>query len=393
MTFRALLLLALMITTGASANNQKAKTVYTAAPRVDAAAVEIRIYPSSTKVGDKDIKADGAVKKGTQVSPETTPVPTSPFNWFGPAVALQEGAPVRIDICMADLKVVDKQLQQHEIPCKVKGEKVSKDNLHVCPAFYYEVTWRMPTMLVASRGGEVLATARYNARATTGFGYNKNTGFLKQPELEAAWSPEELAQRAIIHRLDEIEEIVQSFVYTGVANETVRLQMPRSKDHDYSAIYQAAERAADALAAKRKEGDALDKQAIEAAIALFEAELTKADLSNKNARIDAKAARMLHAATAQLALYAYDHERALTHAEKALKLYRTEGFQNENRVQEYEALIGSIQSRSGLVPGGPTKGLAKARSLLDQARSKRSPYTVVQAGSGMDVCQGLVAGR
>lgn len=389
MPSRTLLLLSVALATSALAGKEKAKAAYTAAPRVDTDSVEIRIHPSSTDIDDKDIKSDGAFKKGTQVSPGTTEVPDSPFDWYGPEVTLKEGAPVRLDICMADLQVVNKQVQEHEIPCKVKGEEVSEETLNVCPAYYYEVTWRMPTKLVATRGGEVVATGRYNAKATTGFGYNKNTGFLKRDELEAAWDPGELAQRAIVHRLDEIDEVVQSFVYTGIATEKVKLRLPRDKNHDYSEIEQAAEEAADALTAMRKGKKKPGPEAIDAAMDLFEAELAKADLSNKDARINAKAARKLNAAIAQLALYRHDHDRAKKHAEEALRMYEKESFTSNNRIAKYEALIDRIETRSGLEPGGSTKGLDKADSLLDEARRKRSPYTVVQAGSGMDACGGL----
>jgi hypothetical protein len=388
MSPRPLVLLSIALTTAAVAGKETAKAVYTAAPRVQASSVEIRIHPSNTAITDKDIKSDGAFKKGTQVSPGTSELPDSPFDWYGPEVALEEGAPVRIDICIDDLQVVRKQLQQHDIPCKVKGEKVSKENLHVCPAFYYEVTWRMPTRLVATRDGEVVATARYNPPAVTGFGYNKNTGFLEQGELDAAWDPGELAQRAIVHRLDEIDDIVQSFVYTGVAEEKVRLRLPRDKDYDYSDIEKAAERAAEALDAMRKGKKKPGPKAIDDAMDLFEREIATADLSDKDARIDAKAARKLHAAVAQLALYRHDHDRALEHAERALELYQTEGFQSDTRIGQYQELIGMIEARSGLAPGGPVDDLDKADNLLDQARRKRSPYDVVVAGSGMQACGG-----
>lgn len=373
----------------AGVKTERTKAAFVAQPRVQTEAVELHLHPGAIPATHNDIAPFSLPQQSTLVSPGSTEWPDSPYTFLGRDLELADGAPVTVDVCFGELEVLRKATQTHGVACKMKGADVSAETVTECPAYYYDVTYRLPVKVVARKDGAIVAEASMNEPAIFGFDYNLNGGHLKKEELDQAWDVSEFGVQAIRHRLDALHDVVQSFVSIAEAKESIVLRVPQSRQHDYEALHATTKAAADAVKnlARGKGGDA-DRQAIDDAIALFEQELATAEPNNKDARIDGKGARQLHASLAKLALLRFDFDKAEEHARRAKAMYATETFRSNAMEAEYEQLLTDIATRRGLQPyTQPTKGLKKAPDILADARKKAKKYKTIVPGSGMEACE------
>jgi hypothetical protein len=296
---------------------------------------------------------------------------------------------VLIEVSYGEYRASDKQLKDRTIPCKREGEKLSKDNLLECPAFYYEIPYTLPFILkISDKAGKTLLLKQYSGEGINTFGYDASgmSGYLKSSELEAAYSnnpgsvQKNLSSQALISKLEEAEQEVQKAFFFYRSNEKIQIASATGKGLDYSTLDVAQEMAISGFEKLSKSDEGGAKADFEKAIATWKKEVAELNMNDDNARINRKIATDLYANLALIYMHIWDLENALTSVSEAQKLVKYAS--NLTKKDEIELLAERIAQRKltfeSYLANKHVKGTeTKVENILEKIRVKETSYKVV----------------
>ena len=297
------------------------------------------------------------------------------------------GAAVNVQLVYGQFTQTDKKLKDHEIPCTVKGADLKKENIRKCPAFYYEVSYTMPCILLVSdaAGNVLFAEEVYGEREslTTTFGYDASTlsGYLKKAELDEAFASAKptLQTNAVRTSVIKVQERVQELFFFLNVKEQVKIG---SGDGDYNYSDQQGAQADVAAAFKSlKKNNDLEtfRKAVTEALTVWEKEVGEEDLVDKKARISKKVAFALKMNLAQTYQFLHEYDKAYQWALAAKSMshlfgnteFRTSSTALANRMGERKRA-----ARNG-APSGIPASLNEAPVIMAIARDKKAPQGII----------------
>jgi hypothetical protein len=296
---------------------------------------------------------------------------------------------VLIELSYGEYTPSDKQLKDRTIPCKRAGEKLSKDNLLECPAFYYEIPYTLPYILkISDKAGKTLLLKHFTGEGVNTFGFDAAglDGYLKTSELEAAYNTnsaavqKNLSTKALISKLEAAEQEVQKAFFFYRTGEKIQIASATGKGLDYSTLDAAQEMAVSGFEKLSKGDEGGAQSDFGKAIATWKKELAELNIKDDNARINRKIATGLYSNLALVYMHSWDLENAVTSVSEAQKLVKFAS--NLTRKEEIELLAEQIARRKstfeGYLANKGAKGTeAKAENILEKIRVKETPYPVV----------------
>jgi len=314
-----------------SAKRKSVKTSYLNYPVVPLESVDsyrIAIYPNSIAVDQNDIRIKSGLGKtfSGNISADIGPS----YFTYKDIKFEQNDADVNVEIAFGDFEIIGKEIKSHEIPCKQKGAKLTKDNILECPAYYYEINYNLPTIVrVRDNSGKTLYVSKMEDTGKTHFGYDKTglSGYILAPEMEAAYTKpgvrENIEKKVLVDRLIGLEHHVNQGFYFYKTAVKIDVATASGKAFDYSSLDNAQQKA---LAAYEKMGDGEDiSSELSEVIAVWEAAIQTLDKKDTKARINRRVGLGLYENLAQAYSYAHDNERAIENINKALKLQQMVG--------------------------------------------------------------------
>jgi hypothetical protein len=283
----------------------------------------------------------------------------------------------------------NKQLKDRTIPCKRAGEKLSKDNLLECPAFYYEIPFSLPYILkISDKAGKTLFIKHYSGEGVNTFGYDASgmSGYLKTSELEAAYNnnpanvQKELSSKALVSKLEEAEKEVQQAFFFYRTNEKIQIASATGKGFDYTSLDGAQEIAIKGFEKLSKGQEIEAKSDFDKAIATWKKEVGELNMKDDNARINRKIATDLYTNLALVYMHSWDLENAMISVVEAQHLVKYAS--NLNKRDEIELLSEKIAQRKltfeSYAVNKHVKGTeTKVENILEKIRVKETTYNVV----------------
>ena len=294
---------------------------------------------------------------------------------------------VTIEFTFGPYKESGKATKDHKIPCVVKGQKISKETVKECPAYYYEFTYTLPYVLrITDKSGKVLLNEHHQEQATQTFGYDASgmSGFLKIQELQDAYrkaiesDKNQFAEKALVSKLEESEEKIQEAFYFSAYTQKFDIASAAGKGFDYSALDQAQTIAISGFE-KVSKGDATTGRTdLEKAIATWKKEVSELNLGSENARINRKIGTFLYRNITYAYLHLWELDSAGTYLSEWSRLAKFSS--NLNRVEETVEVSATITKRKEMLTAyksnrDVTGTQLEAVNLLEAIRVKQKDAT------------------
>lgn len=221
-------------------------------------------------------------------------------------------------------------LKEHKIPCTVKGQKLSKDNIFECPAYYYERRYSLPYIIsIANKAGEVLHIESFAGEGEQTFGYVSSglSGYLRKAELDSAFAaqqrnqPMKMASQALVTQLDQIEPTLQSLCFYSPLTRKIPIASAKGKSFDYSALDLAQKQAIDVFdKLKRNDLYGSISAKLEMPVDTWKREVSGLNMIDDDARINRSIATGLYTNIAFAYLYGWQLDSAEIYLTKAQNL-------------------------------------------------------------------------
>lgn len=372
-------------------SNKSTKIDYLEFPKLDMTSIssaQISIYPGKIAIDQNSLHKKSG---GLQALQDNINNVNDTYFTFKDIKNTNAAPDVKVEIAFGEFEVVSTADNSHQIPCKHKDAKLSKENIMECPAHYYDVTYKLPTVLIIrDKAGNVLSAEHLTDEGKTTFGYDKSgmSGYIYKPELVEAYNQpgvkNGLAKTALTDRLDELTSYVQEAFYFESLQIKLDFASGKGKDYDYTDLDAAQESAIAGLEAidKGQDGKAALQKAIDTWLKAVEA----IDMSDKKARINRKIGSELYMNLAKAYFFLNEPEKGEENIDEAIKLLRFES--NLNRVDEGKAWKRRLNRQKGQLKSieanrAMTKGERKeVDAFLDNARVKEKElvYPYLQTG-------------
>ena len=127
-----------------------------------------------------------------------------------------------IEFSFGTFRQIIKETKEHKIPCVIKGQKVSKETMKECPAYFYEIKYSLPYVIrITDKKGNLILNEHNIGEGVERFGFDRSgmSGFLKKQELETAYQNAVqknqffIAEKALISKIEESEALIQGSFY------------------------------------------------------------------------------------------------------------------------------------------------------------------------------------
>lgn len=253
---------------------------------------------------------------------------------------------------------------------------IAKDG---CKQYYYKVDYRLPAVVQAVKGGEVLDTWELDPAMQLQFGNEqvetqsrtaegstttiRVVSFNSQEALDKAYDVQGgywLARKAALVQLGRMIESVYPRLFFLKDELKFDLTYGKGDAADYSETEQASVQGANALMTG-------DFKALAGPIATWEKWLVRTDASDKKAAVNANVAEGLHENMAIACAFAGDYAKAHSNLDQALK-FAQQGMVNVNKVDRLKAFHGFIDD---LEKGRDANGSANTASLVEAPDIKK----------------------
>ena len=253
---------------------------------------------------------------------------------------------------------------------------IAKDG---CKQYYYKVDYRLPAVVQAVKGGEVLDTWELDPAMQLQFGNEqvetqsrtaegstttiRVVSFNSQEALDKAYDVQGgywLARKAALVQLGRMIESVYPRLFFLKDELKFDLTYGKGDAADYSETEQASVQAANALMTG-------DYKALASPIATWEKWLERTDASDKKAAVNANVAEGLHENMAIACAFAGDYAKAHSNLDQSLK-FAQQGMVNVNKVDRLKAFHGFIDD---LEKGRASNGSANTASLVEAPDIKK----------------------
>lgn len=247
---------------------------------------------------------------------------------------------------------------------------VAKDG---CKQYYYKVTYALPAVVQATKGGTVLETWELDEAMTLQFGneqvetQSKKDGgsttsvrvvnYTSREALDKAFASSGdswLARKAAVIQLGRLADSMYPRLFAVQDEMKFDLTYGKGEATDYTETQQAAEQAAAVLASG-------EYSKLAGPIATWEQWLTRLDASDKKAAVNPKIAEGLHENIAMASAFSGDYPKARTNLDKTLT-YAQQGMVNENNVARLKAFHTFIDD---LEKSRASNGTASTSALAD----------------------------
>ncbi|MFW5761777.1 MAG: hypothetical protein ACOCXH_12430 [Cyclobacteriaceae bacterium] len=375
-----------------SINNQKVDVNYLNYPVVPVEGIntyKINIYPGSLDIEQQDIKEKrGLIAKLKNAKPNDL--------YFAKQYQLTADNPdAHIEVAYGDFQIVGESLHDHEIPCN-RGEKITKESITKCPAFYYSVEFSLPVYItVSDKSGKVLMAEKLPAEGYTDFGYDdsKLSGFLTTNELKEAYAAkgsQVVLENAFENKLEEAEDVIQQAFAFYYNEHRITVASAKDKDFDYSTLDDAQAQAIAAYETLATDPTGIQfKNGIQKPIEIWNNEVQSLDKYDKKARINSKIGAELNQNLALAYMFSRDFSNASKHIQETYYLLTSGSSQRLDKIREAEIFDSLIHVRSQYNVGlelnknVDVSGLVKSESLMSPARNKEKNllYPVLVAGN------------
>lgn len=303
-------------------------------------------------------------------------------------VAADAGPNALVTIHYGKFEIVNKTLKDHKIPCKRQGAEVNAENIQSCPAFYYEVAYKLPVVIVVKdANGKVLVTEELqdaSSTQTTTFGYDKSglTGYLKKGKLDEAYKESTVEKQAVLRSLDRCEDAVQQLFFCHYT--TLYFDLGTGKgSHDYSALDGAFKEAEAAFKKMNKDNDAAAFTAsTENAIKVWTEEVKGLDMDNKKARISKKIGFRLNMNLVYTHYFRGEYDEAMEFAIAAQKVSKklsniAFGQESVDAIKMINAKKAEMKSQaSGAVASGELKN-ADVIMMQTRVKANKAPHQFI----------------
>ena len=253
---------------------------------------------------------------------------------------------------------------------------IAKDG---CKQYYYKVDYRLPAVVQAVKGGEVLDTWELDPAMQLQFGNEqvetqsrtaegstttiRVVSFNSQEALDKAYGVQGgywLARKAALVQLGRMIESVYPRLFFLKDELKFDLTYGKGDAADYSETEQASVQAANALMTG-------DYKALASPIATWEKWLERTDASDKKAAVNANVAEGLHENMAIACAFAGDYAKAHSSLDQSLR-FAQQGMVNVNKVDRLKAFHGFIDD---LEKGRASNGSANTASLVEAPDIKK----------------------
>ena len=282
-----------------------------------------------------------------------------------------------IEFSFGTFRQIVKEIKEHKIPCVIKGQKISKETMKECPAYFYEIKYSLPYVIrITDKKGNLILNEHNKEEGVDRFGFDKSgmSGFLKKQELETAYQNAIqknqffMAEKALINKIEESEALIQGSFYYSRFTEKIDIVSATGKGFEYAALDQAQ---ASAVAAydKLSKGDVDGaKSDFEKAYPVWKKEAATVDMGNDNARINRKIATGIYLNLTYAYLNTWELDSAGSYLSDASRVGKF-----SNKGEELIALSNLITKRKELLTAYKVnKGIngkeVDAENLLEKIR-------------------------
>jgi hypothetical protein len=289
-------------------------------------------------------------------------------------------------------------MKEHKIPCTIRGQKITKETLHECPAYYYERSYTLPYVIrISDKSGNVLHTEAFPGEGVQTFGYDASglSGYLKKAELESAYASQQntqpmmMASEAMGAQLDQLEPALQSMCFYTPVTRKLSISSAAGKGFDYAALETAQKLALNTFDNLKKTSAASLLTNLAPALTTWKQELATLDMKQDNSRINRSIATGLYANVALAYAYGWQLDSAAAYADKAQNLVKYAI--SLNAKEDIALLSADIKERRDQVKAYQVQAKqsnepVKAPMLMDAIRmkSKNIPYTAITGKSKYD---------
>jgi len=250
---------------------------------------------------------------------------------------------IKAEVAHTDIKMGETTLHKGANLCKAKGASIK--DAKVIENYYYEVKHKTPSAIlrVTDNEGKVLFSKKTSEAGNSSTMFGKTDCYFLEAILVDVWKKKAEAYKEIVAK-DEFKDVqlrAQNFVDNAVmfryVTEEVEVFYPKTnKEHNYDALLDVANNAAEAYQLLNKDYSNADAKAkLKSAIDAWEKELEQTNLNDRKSRINKKVAATLRANMALAYAYMHQYDAAIVQVNKALNIYS--GTSN-NRTMKWEVL-------------------------------------------------------
>lgn len=297
---------------------------YPALPVANASSYSLQIYVGpDTQITERDFQRNKARKKLASFVGEQTYAYSKPF-----LLTADDNADIMVEVAFGDFAIINKELKNTKVACKRVGAKINsmkvlKENVKMCPGFYYELTYRYPYILsITKADGEVLFMKAYDKKGTTSFGYDKSglTGYLVQQQLDSVYqntNPAVFSKASLIDQMARAVPKINTALFFTEVTDDFKIGSGRGGKHDYTALTALRKKVIDALEGRENVSETLRE-----AITVWEKTIEEVDLADKKARINRKVATAIYGNLALAYLYTHQFEKVEKYVKEHQRLAR-----------------------------------------------------------------------
>ena len=388
--FFALIFCSVSLLWGQKTKTKNVNTKYLHYPALavdDISTYKITIHTGDITIEQNDLKE----KKGLFNSLQN--VSTDPEFLSNKKLTLTEINPdLHVEISYGSFNIHDTQLKDHKIVCN-RGEKITKESITECPAYYYDVYYTLPVVLrIKDRQDKVVFAEKMEENGTEKFGYDPKglSGYLKTSELKEAYAKDgakSVLKDAFKTKLEETEKIINKAFYFFYEDDRFQVATGAGRNHDYFDLDKAQEIALNAyeLIDEGKSFKEVKNQLLEA-ISIWKNAVEELDMGNKKARINRVIGTDLNQNLAIAYMYLRDFDNAKRYISETQKLVRHAS--NLNKHEEADFHEKQINERSYFNKAfqrnqsTSTSNLMEADNLMDPVRvkEKHAPYPFLVNG-------------
>jgi len=242
------------------------------------------------------------------------------------------------------------KLQDVKTMCVKKGGTI-KDVVEV-NTYYYELPVTQPPSFLVARDadGKIVYADQFGDASPppARFGYDECANFLvdrvkKQwAEQASSFKAQTMAQRQQ-QTLDQARALAQMNVFPSLIREEFELYSAKGKDHDYSDLETAFEKASSAYAAMSQRGPLGSATTeLKEAVAIWEKAMEELNVDDKKSRINKQIGKGLAENLANAYNFLYEPQQSLRYGRKALEMY---GNITNNRRLAWEGRMGVLETR------------------------------------------------